>query len=272
MKCASAIALLLLLITASAPASEILTYRGQVGRVTEYLVTTKATGYQVSLGERKPISVEAEYQVREEVLSCDPDGTFHLQVSGHTAKVKDPTHAFGNQQLDLMPVQMQVSPNGEILRTSAVTPSGLTTMRENAVAALLAQSLPVVTPSGPVAPGESWEWRSGDVVQTNRLVELVQEEVRLARISGTARGPLALSERSEALGLTTNMTGMQTQTSTLDFDLGLGIPRRHKGNLALQTNTEVQMESAQGLRAFQIRMNLRVEFDSRLVRLDGRPL
>jgi hypothetical protein len=216
--------------------------------------------------------MEAEYQVRQEVLSCDPDGSFHVQVTGHLVRTKDPTRTFGNQRLDLSPVEMHVSPRGEVLRANAISRDGLTTIRENTTAALLAQSLPVITPSGPVAPGASWEWRNGNAMQTNRLVQVRDEGVRLARISGTARGPVALSERSEALGLTTSVTGTQTQTSVLDLDLALGIPWRHKGNLALNTKTQVQMESAEALHTFHMEMNLRVEFDSRLVRLDGRPV
>jgi len=268
------LAFIVALAVSAAPAltAETLAYRAEVGRVTEYRVTTKTTGQQVSLGERRPINVEAEYQVREEVLSTDPDGNARVRVTGRTVSVKDATRAFGGPRLDLPPVELRVSPRGEILGAGAITPEGAAGMRKNATAALLAQSLPVIMPSGPVEAGMKWDWVKGDATQTNHLVETTGENPRVAHIASVARSPVVFRERSEALGMTARLTGLETQVSTLDLALDTGVTLRHKGNLVMETKTEVQMESAEGPRTFQIELRLRVEFDSRLVKLDGKPV
>ena len=72
--------------------------------------------------------------------------------------------------------------------------------------------------------------------------------------------------------MTAHLTGLETQVSTLDLALDSGVTLRHKGNLVMETKTKVRMESAEGPRTFQIEMHLRVEFDSRLVKLDGKPV
>ena len=267
-------AIIAALAVSAAPAlpAETLAYRAEAGRVTEYRVTTKARGQQVSLGERRPINVEAEYEVREEVLSTDPEGNARLRVTGRTVSVKDLTRAFGGPRLDLPPVELRLSPRGEILGAGAITPEGAPGMRENATAALLAQSLPVIMPSGPVEAGMKWEWVKGEATQTNHLVETTGENPRVARIASSARAPVVFEERSEALGMTAHLTGLETQVSTLDLALDSGVTLRHKGNLVMETKTKVRMESAEGPRTFQIEMHLRVEFDSRLVKLDGKPV
>ena len=58
-------------------------------------MTLTATGYQVSLGVRQPVRVEAEYAVREEVTAAEPDGSLWLRVSGKPVKVKDASGIFG---------------------------------------------------------------------------------------------------------------------------------------------------------------------------------
>jgi len=272
MRYAVAIVVAMLLPARPGLAAEELVYRGELGRVAEYRVTTKATGRQISLGERRPIEVEAEYEVREEVVACDPDGSFRIQVTGRAVTVNDRSRAFGGQRFEPPPVQIHVSPRGEILGAGAIPEDGLTSLRANAAAALLGQCLPVIMPSGPLEPGDRWEWEEGDAKQSNRLVEVTGGTSRVARVSGTAHAPIVLQERSEALGLTTEMTGMGRQTSTLDLLLDSGLVLRHKGNLALQTKTKVRMESPEGPRTFLIEMHLRVEFDSRLIRLGGKPV
>ena len=261
----------LLLAATPALAAGTLTYRGTVGQVAEYRVTTRAVGEQISLGQRRPINVETEYEVREEVLACGADGSLHLQVTGRAVQVKDATHAFNGQRLDLPPLQVHVSARGEILSAGAATPGGAG-MQANAAAALLAQSLPMILPPGPVEPGGLWQWERSGASQENRLVEIAGEGPRIARITGTARAPIAFQERSEALGLTSDLTGTEAQTSTLDLSLDSGVTLRHKGILSLQTKTEVKMESSEGSRSFAIELRLRVDFDSRLVKLDGKPV
>lgn len=251
----------------SPAAAEMLTYRGAVGRVAEYRVTVQATGQQTSLGESRPVRVEAEYAVREEVLSCDAEGNLQLQVTGRVVKVKDTTRAFSNQRLDLPPVLLLVSPRGELLGAEAL--SGETGMRERAAAELLPQFLPVLLPTGPVEPGQTWEGESQGVKQTNRLLEV---KAGRARIASQVRAPLSFADTSGALGLSTTVTGRQTQTSTLELDLISGLALQHKGNLVLQAGTEVAMETPEGRRRFPLELELRVAFESRLVRLEGRPL
>jgi hypothetical protein len=260
-------ATLLVLALTTPAAAETLSYRGEVGRVAEYQVTTRATGRQLSLGERRPVRVEAEYAVREEVVASEEDGSFHVQVTGRAVKVKDGTRAFGSQRLDFPAILLYLSPRGEVLGSEAV--SEAVGVRAGAGAALLGQFLPVVMPTGPVEAGQTWEWERDSAKQTNRLVEV---RGRAARIASTARAPVAFTERSSALGLTTAVAGTQTQTSTLDLDLDSGVVLHHKGNLALRTKTEVAMETAEGRRTFPLEMELRLAFESRLVRLDGQPV
>jgi hypothetical protein len=245
-------------------------YGGPAGQVAEYSLMTKMTGHQVSLGERRPIAAEAEWELREEVLSRDPDGTFTVRLTPRLVKIKDPTSAFNGRLANPPPVQLRLSPTGEVL-ASAAEGEAATGMLERALASLLAQPLSVVLPAEPAEIGVPWRWEKEGASQENTLLE-VDEARQRARLVGTARTPLAVSERSEALGLETRLTGSQTQTSTLDLLLEAGLPLRHQGTSTLQSNTEVVLEPSAGPHTFSLELQATVVFDLRLLRLNGAPV
>jgi hypothetical protein len=245
-------------------------YGGPVGQVAEYRLTTRMSGYQVSLGERRPIAAEAEWKLREEVLSCDADGSVTVRLTPRLVKMKDPTGAFNGRLANPPPVQLRLSPTGEVL-ASAIEGEAATGMLERALASLLAQPLSVVLPAEPAEVGVPWRWEKDGASQENTLLE-VDEARRQARLAGTATTPLTLSERSEALGLETRLTGSETQTSTLDLLLEAGVPLRHQGTSTLRSNTEVTLESPDGPRTFSLELEATVAFDLRLLRLNGAPV
>ncbi len=147
-----------------------LQYGGPVGQVAEYRLATTMTGHQVSLGQRRPIAAEAEWELREEVLSRDPDGTTALRLTARLVKMKDPTGAFSGCLASPPPLQLHLSPTGEVL---ASAPEGEGAgMRERALASLLAQPLSVCLPAEPVEVGVPWRWEKEGASQENTEVAL----------------------------------------------------------------------------------------------------
>lgn len=249
-----------------------LRYGGPVGQVAEYRLTTKMTGHQVSLGQRRPIAAEAEWEVREEVLSRDPDGATTRRLTARLVAKKDPTGAFTGGPSGLPVLEVRVSPTGEVL-ASAPEGAGTAGMLERALASLLARPVPVMLPAAPAEIGVPWRWERDGASQENTLLAVDESACGgRARITSTGTAPLALAEQSEALGLGTRLTGSETQTSTLDLLLEAGVPLRHQGKSVVQSNAEVALESPAGSHTFSLALEATVAFDLRLLRLNGAPV
>lgn len=260
--------LILLLMAAPPAAAEALTYHGLAGRVAEYRMTVTGTGEQVSLEVRRPVRVEAEYLVREEVVSVQPDGSLWLLVSSKAVKVTDQTGAFGATGGEFPAQRVHVSRRGEVLEAAPVKGESEPGMRARA-AAVLTRPQPVILPEGPAAVGATWEWEKQGGKQTNRLEGMTGGRVRIATSSRT---PLGLQEASAALGLTAVMSGEETEAGTAEFSSELGLMVRHKGNGRVRTKTQVSMEAPDGRRTFTMALELRTAFEEQLVRVDGKPV
>ena len=265
-------ALLLLLSVWPLAAAETLTYHGRVGRLVEYRLTFTATGQQISLGVSKPIQVEAEYVLREQVLSVEPDGSLFLQLSGRVTKWEDRTGLFNGQRADLPPTQVHLSPRGEVLEATPVTTGGDPDLRARTAAALFSYPLPTLLPEGPIEIGATWEWEKAGATQSSRLAAVEEGVPRVARITTTGQAPIALHEASEPLGLTTGVTGRETQSGTLEFSPERGLALWHKGKADLETKTEVGLDAPGGARTFTMSLKARVTFLLTLIRVDGKPV
>jgi hypothetical protein len=144
---------------------------------------------------------------------------------------------------------------------------------ERAFSSLMLQPAPVVLAENPVQVGDEWEWAEGPRGQRNRLVEVVEVEGgQVARIASQGRGLLRLEEGSPALGLTTRVEGQQRQTSEMELLVEEGLVVRHQGQLSLHTESETVLVVAGEERVFPMRSDLSIDFDLRLLRVDGRPV
>jgi len=249
-------------------AAETLTYHGTEGRVAEYRLTVTATGEQESLGVQRPINVELKYVLREQVQPTSAEGNYTVQLSGQVVSMKDKTSAFGSQRFDLPPMNMQLSPRGEML-SSAFADAQKATLSTRAFTSLLAQPPQVILPEGPVEVGATWEWSKDGATQSNRLQEILESPRRIARIATAEHTPVALHEASMPLGLHTEVAGQEDATGTMDFSPELGLALRHQGKSTVQADTKVTLEAADGTHSFSMHLNLRITFDLQLLRVDG---
>jgi hypothetical protein len=194
-------------------------------------------------------------------------------VAARAIEVKDAIGTFGRgTRGDWPDVQIRMTRRGEVLDVSLATGEHGPGMAERSFVSLMAQPAPVVLPPGRVAVGDEWEWESGQARQQNRLLEVSGEGAeRVARIASESQSPLELAEASDALGLTTEMSGNVTQRSEIDLLLAHGLVARHKGQMEVRTKSEVTMELPEGQRTFDMQSILKIDFDLRVARIDGQP-
>jgi hypothetical protein len=262
--------LLLLMACASAvlaqPAAPYqLAYGGRLGETAVSRLILTAEGEQTSLDERRPVRLEAEYELRERVVSVEPDGSFRIEVNSHLVRAKDPSHLL-NGYGDPKPQQVRVSARGEMLEVApSADGAGL---RERAATALLGQPQLVVLSEGSMEAGAAWDWAKEGRTQTNRLVAV---QGGVAKVTSAGKGPVSLHERSQALGLSTDLEGTVEQTSTLELELATGHLRRHRGTMTLRTDTEIGLAAETGSRTLHATLRLQITFDERLVRVEGPP-
>jgi len=254
------------------PRGTLLEYRRPLGQVAEYELRFRARGEQISLGERRPVYVDGAVAVTEEVVAHEPDGIVRLRVSGRLLEARDPTGAFSAGHARRWPeLQLRVTPTGEVLETSIRAPAGPDPL-PRAFGSLLGQPLPIVLPQRPVEPGQQWRYAAGRALQTNRLLEITDGADLIARIESESTAPLTLCEGSAALGLTFTLSGEQRQSSRLELPLRLGLPVRHEGRLLVRSQAQAELALPEGVETFEFTSDLTVDFEVRLVRLDGAPL
>lgn len=256
----------------SASGAAPLRYRGEPGRIAVYRLTLSASGEQVSLGERRPVRLEAEVELREEVLAVSAEGVMQVRATGRALSLRDRTGTFGQSDGGRWPaVEVSLTPRGEVV---ASAPAGQVEPgpAARAFAALLAMPAAVVLPEGPVAVGQSWTWNTEGCHQDNRLIAS-EDGGRLARVVSTVRAPVSLREQSPVLGVSTALTGTLTQTSRLDLDVSQGLVARHRGQMRLETAGEVTLGLPKETVRNPITSRLTVRFDLRLLRVEqrGRP-
>lgn len=257
-----------------APSGVELQYRRPLGQVAEYRLLLEVSGEQISLGERRPVRVTAELALTEEAIAQGRNGTMWLRVGARPVKVEDAAGLFGARGRGQWPfLHVSIDPRGEVLGVSPATGEHRAGMRERAFVSLMAQPAPVILPPARVAPGEEWEWASAGARQQNRLVEVRGEgAAQIARIASRGRSPLELREESDSLGLATRLSGDATQESELELLVACGLAARHKGRVQMQTNSQVMLALPEGPREFEMKSDLYIKFDLRLVRVDGEPV
>ncbi len=263
--------------TALSPVSELiprgieLRYWRPLGQVAEYRLLLEVSGEQISLGERRPVLMSAEMALTEEVIAHGPDGTMWLRVSARPVTIRGAGGTFASLWRGEWPhLQVRMTAQGNILDVSLATGESRAGALERSFIALMSQPSAVVLPARRVAAGDEWEWEESDARQWARLVGIRDEgDERVARIVGESRSPLALAERSEALGLTTRLAGEILQQSELDLLVARGMVARHEGHTLVRTNSEVTLELPEGPRTFQMQSRLEIDFHLRLMRIDG---
>jgi hypothetical protein len=263
------------------PAATRLAYHPPVGQVASYVAVFEVSGEQVSLDERRPVKVHAEVELREEVIAQEADGSSWLRVSGKLLKVRDASGTFGvGQHGDWPEVEVRVSPRGEVLearpgsaegwpKASSGSPRDRPGPLQRAFADMLREPAAVVLPEGPVAVGEAWRWEANGAWQSNRLLGISARRYQIADILSFGREPISLEERSEALGVTTKVSGEQRQTCHVGLMLPQGLMATAKGEMQIRTRGETALKLAQREERFAVRSDLRVAFNVRLTRLDG---
>jgi len=275
----------------AAPSRVQLAYRSPVGQVATYLVVFEVNGEQVSLNERRPVSIRAEAELREQVIACEEDGSFWLRVSGKLLKAQDAGGTFGaGQHADWPDVEVHMSMLGETMearpvvsRQRAGTAPPYSAERhagpfQQAFADVLGQPVAVVLPVGAIGVGEAWCWERNGAWQSNRLLGMSGKPCQVAHIASSGREPIALEGRSEALGVTTKVTGEQRQTSEVRLLLPQGVTATATGQMRVQTRSETVLEvpasagMTQEQQRFPMRSDLKIIFRIRLLALDGEPL
>jgi len=273
----SALAALAVLATALSPLGNLaasgheLTYQRPLGQVAEYRLLLEVKGEQVSLEERLPVVISAELAFTEEVIAQGPDGVLWLRVAARPLEVKDSSGTFATgRRGDWPDMQVRMTRRGEVLEVSLASGEDRGGMAERSFASLMAQPAPVVLPTGRVAVGDEWEWESDGAWQRGRLLEVTGAGAeQVARIASEGRSPVELTEVSETLGLTTHMSGEISQRSELDLLVARGLAARHKGQMLARTKSEVTLELPEGPQTFEMHSDLEIEFDLRLLRVDG---
>jgi hypothetical protein len=256
----------------AAHASISLRYRGRVGQVATYRLLMKATGEQISLGERRPVSIEAEFELRQQVVATGPLDSFSSELTARPIRIKDPTGTFAsNGRSRSLAVQLTITPRGEVLSTAPLSDNHVGPY-ERAFAAFL--SLPgVLLPAGSVSVGGAWESHAPQGGQRSRLTAIRRTPFGLvARIDATATAPVRLQEESQGLGLSTTVSGFETRRESLELLVDDGIVLSNKGESSLLAHGEITLDLPEGRRRFPISSQMRVVFELRLTRLDGKPI
>lgn len=247
-----------------------LAYRPKVGQVASYRADFRVTGEQVSLNERLAVKVQAQVEVREEVIAQEPDGSSRVRVSGRLTKAQDASGTFGvGQHGDWPEVEVRVSSRGEVVEARAQTGAAHTGPLQRAFAELLKSPVSAVLPERPVAVGDGWRWEADGAWQSNRLVGIADGQPPTADILSSGREPIALEETSEALGVTTRVSGEQRQTCHVTLLLPQGVLSSARGEMQIQTRGETVLQLVDGARQLPTRSDLRVAFSIRLISLDG---
>ena len=248
-----------------------LTYDRPLGQVAQYRMSLKARGEQRSLGERLPVRWKAQFELVEEVVAKGTDGTLWLRVRARHLDVTDSAGTLAGGMPARWPtLQVRLTPRGELIDVSPAIGEPDPGPRERALASLMMQPGAIVLPEGRVQVGEEWTYESGGIRQTSRLLSVAAsggDEV--ARIATTGSSPLALDEASPALGLTTRLTGRVQQESEVDLLVAQGLVARHRGEMHLETKSQVALDLPDGPGPFEMETDLRVTFDVQLIAIDG---
>ena len=248
-----------------------LRYHPHLGQVAVYRLTLRAEGEQSSLGERRPVRLEAELELREQATATSPAQAFWLRTRARLLKAKDPSGVLAAAARNGPPeMDLHVTSRGEVLASriphqDSYGPLG------RAFGSLMAQPGGlVVLPEGPVREGASWQWQQDRARQATRLVSFLNGPSGLiARLSSTCASPLSLAEESEGLGLSTRLSGTETQVSGLDILVDKGVVVHNKGQLLVTTNGEIALDLPEGVRRFPVSSRMRIAFDLRLVGMEA---
>jgi hypothetical protein len=131
----------------------------------------------------------------------------------------------------------------------------------------------VILPTGPAAVGDSWAWECNGSRQSSRLAAVRRSPYGMvARVETTIKASIRVREESVGIGLETSVSGNETQTSVLDLLADIGIVLRNKGVARSTTNGKAVLQLTHGPKVFPIASEIALNFDLRLVRLDGKPI
>jgi len=247
----------------------LLRYRGRRGQVAVYRLTLTAKGEQISLGERRPINVEAEFELREEVTATSAADTMTVKIAPRVIRTRDSAGAFGNGERSRFPeVEVTMNALGEVLEARPLSDEHIGPY-QRAFASILA-SPGIILPTGPVVAGDRWTWEQGGARQASRFVGMSQSPWGLvARVETTASSPMRVEEGSEGLGLNTIVSGFETQTSELELLTNSGVVFRNKGAVHTIAKGEISLELAQGPKTFPVASDIILSYHLKLIRLSG---
>ncbi len=252
-----------------------LTYTRPLGQKARYHLTLVARGQQISLGERLPVKWQAEFELCEEVIAQEPDGSMWLRLTGRTLTTKDSNGVFASGLPRTWPsMSFHVNKLGETIEVKSSSPIDSDVgIREEAFLMLAAQPPTIVLPDRKIQPEEEWRWESLGAKQTNRLLSLAGKgETLVATLESYGSIPLRLEEVSQLLGLTTRMSGNVTSHSKAELLVEQGLLKWHKGEMVLQTKSETTLETQADREVFVMEADLSVKFDLRLLEVNGSSL
>ncbi len=255
-------------------AGAILRYDRPVGQVARYHVALDVRGAEVSLDERIPVRWKAQFDLSEEVIAREPDGSFWLRVVSSPMVSTDGNGVFANDAAMRWPVvRLHISQRGELLEPVQPETNDQSRAVERALASLITEAGPVTFPENPVLPRSRWTSQCAEATQTNRLVALKGAPGReVARISSMTASPLALEEEIAELGLVTSLTGQSRQTSEIEFLTASGLVRRQSGSARITTQSQVTLALPGGQQLFTLQSDLTMAFNLRLVAINGQPV
>jgi hypothetical protein len=260
------------LLANAADASISLHYRGRVGQVTVYRLRLRAAGEQISLGERRPVHIDAEFELRQQVVATAPADSFSTDITVSPVSIKDPTGTFdANGRTRSLAVRVAITPQGEVLSTVPLSDNHAGPY-QRAFADLLSHP-DVLLPADPISVGDVWERRSPQGGQRSRLVATRQSPFGLvAHIETTATAPIRLREESQGLGLNTTVSGSEKRRESVELLVDKGVVLSSKGESSVLTRGEIILDLPDGRRRFPTSSQMRVVFELRLTRLDGKPV
>jgi len=264
----AAAAALLVLPAGQASAAILLRYHGQVGQVARYRLSIEATGRQISLGERRPIHVKAELELRQEVINTGPVGTLTMRVNPRILALKDPTGVLvGGERSHLPEIHLQMTPLGEVVAAQASSDEHIGPFQRTFASFISAAGL-VVLPEQAIRVGESWQWEKGGMRQNSKLISIESGKMGLvARIATTATSAIGLAAFSENLGLETSLSGLAAGKHELVLLIDKGIAYCDKGVTFAATRGEISLALPSGVRKFPVASETRVQFDLRLIEI-----